>query len=319
MSDKQIISRWVFYVSVCAQLLLIIILGMRIHRKLQEKNILGVYTTPLQKEHLAISIIDNERIFWEHKGGEIDEKASTSWLPYVATYRFNHDGMNSMRDYAIPKPENTIRIMTLGDSFTYGAWVNTEDNYPSVLERLLNGRAPQDAAYEVLNLGEIGYDVDYMTERYYRRGGKYNPDVIVMLLPECDFTEIAGVMGYLHDKRTIQLRSTSSELHQREKEATDLAHEDLQRFTDNKIELFQFERLSVFASSIKVPIILLTDNRTTARGVSALKYFVERHPQVYFSILPAFDRLPDLHPSTKGHGQIAQAVQNILVQRHIVP
>jgi len=60
-----------------------------------------------------------------------------------------------------PAPNDTpglIRILVLGDSFTFGFGVTEEETYPVVLMRTLNARlSPSAGRYEVLNLGVVGY------------------------------------------------------------------------------------------------------------------------------------------------------------------
>lgn len=67
---------------------------------------------------------------------------------------------HGMRDDP-PMPDDTpglFRIAVLGDSFTFGYGVEAAEAYPSILERLLRDRPPDDACrYDVLNFGVSGY------------------------------------------------------------------------------------------------------------------------------------------------------------------
>lgn len=97
-----------------------------------------------------------------------------------SVYNINSDTLNSVKDYSVQKPANTYRIITLGDSWTFGLYVNTEDNWPSVLERKLNSTC-KGKNYEVINLAVEGYDTAYSLERYRRRGTKYKPDLVLWM------------------------------------------------------------------------------------------------------------------------------------------
>lgn len=282
-------------------------------------SVLGAHVTPIRRDDYVFTVIDNNRVFWEHKGGGI-ETATTDWLDYTAVYTINDDGLNSAKNYTIEKPPDTVRIMTIGDSFTFGAWVNTADNFPSRLEALLQKKSAGGKKYEVLNLGESAYDVDFMIRRYELRGKKYNPDIIVMLLCECDFTELAGVMDRMVDKHAYALLRTGNITNTmaRKAQAIKEAHDDLIRMTDNRIEAYQLEKLQEFLKSVDRPVLLLTDDSTSPRGVLELRTMTTLRSDIYFSILPAFDRLPDMHPSAEGYRQIAEDIYGDLLRFSII-
>jgi len=55
-----------------------------------------------------------------------------------------------------PRPPNTVRILTVGDSITFGYGIPLEATYSKVLEKLLNQPPSPVAQYEVLNGGTLG-------------------------------------------------------------------------------------------------------------------------------------------------------------------
>jgi hypothetical protein len=72
------------------------------------------------------------------------------------------------------------RIITIGDSFTYGMNVDTGRSWPDELEGMLNrGPVCTGIRYEVINLGVAGYDIEYSVERLLRRGLAYKPDLVI--------------------------------------------------------------------------------------------------------------------------------------------
>ena len=90
----------------------------------------------------------------------------------------NQDGMRD-RDFTITKPENTIRIAAIGDSFTYGWGIeNSNDVYPKVLERKLNNIS--DINYEVLNFGLPDSNTEDELLIIKEKALKYDPDVIIL-------------------------------------------------------------------------------------------------------------------------------------------
>lgn len=59
------------------------------------------------------------------------------------------------RNFAMPKPVDTVRIMVLGDSLTWGTGLTTDERYSNLLEHLLLNRFPEKSI-EVVNFGMSG-------------------------------------------------------------------------------------------------------------------------------------------------------------------
>ena len=77
---------------------------------------------------------------------------------------------------------DVIRVACVGGSITQGVHVRGEDNYPSVLGRLLGAR------YEVRNFGYLGGTVMNTNDRPYaatsefKKATNYNPNVVIFML-----------------------------------------------------------------------------------------------------------------------------------------
>jgi lysophospholipase L1-like esterase len=86
-----------------------------------------------------------------------------------------------MRDDPFPleKPAYTIRILALGDSFTFGFKVADDSCYVEVLERLLNSKGPRPR-YEVLNGGVGGYNTEQEKRWLITKGLAFHPDIILV-------------------------------------------------------------------------------------------------------------------------------------------
>ncbi|HRN70508.1 MAG TPA: SGNH/GDSL hydrolase family protein, partial [Candidatus Woesebacteria bacterium] len=123
-------------------------------------------------------------------------EAVNEWGPYKGKYTINKDSLNERFEYAIDKPKNTFRIITLGDSYTYGLYVDTKDNWTEQLEDILNSKIQCRAieTIEVINLGVHGYDIQYANERFELRGKKYNPDLVLWLIKSDDLIQLNEVM-----------------------------------------------------------------------------------------------------------------------------
>ena len=72
-----------------------------------------------------------------------------------------------------------IRILCLGDSWTFGANVGPDETYPRRLEALLRDTHP-GTSFEVLNLGVLGYSSFQGLELLRVRGLELDPDVLLI-------------------------------------------------------------------------------------------------------------------------------------------
>lgn len=88
----------------------------------------------------------------------------------------NSQGMRG-DEFSPEKPTGRIRIISFGDSHTYGYGVGQDDTYPAQLHRLLEREFP--GRYEVLNAGVNGYGT-YQELVYLRRAARYQPDVVTI-------------------------------------------------------------------------------------------------------------------------------------------
>jgi len=72
-----------------------------------------------------------------------------------------------------------LRIICLGDSFTFGVGVSDEETYPRQLEDLLTKRWPGRRP-EVINAGVQGYATYQEVDWLRSRGVEFDPDVVVL-------------------------------------------------------------------------------------------------------------------------------------------
>lgn len=101
------------------------------------------------------------------------------WLPDVQT---NPREKMSFRgkEYSIEKPGDTLRIVCLGDSTTWGQGVQRfEDTYPGVLNTMLS-RDEGEKQFEVINAGVPGYS-SFQGLRFLKKYIlKLSPDIITV-------------------------------------------------------------------------------------------------------------------------------------------
>ena len=84
-------------------------------------------------------------------------------------------------EYSIQKPENTVRIVGIGDSLLFGWGVKMTDTSLKVLERKLNEElSTSGIKYEVLNFAVPGYNTAIETEVFIQKCLRYSPDAVIL-------------------------------------------------------------------------------------------------------------------------------------------
>jgi len=78
------------------------------------------------------------------------------------------------------KPEDVFRIMVLGDSISFGWWVEREKTFPAILQRALSEKCRKNRRVEVLNTGVIGYSTRQERIFFEKMGYKFKPDLVIL-------------------------------------------------------------------------------------------------------------------------------------------
>jgi lysophospholipase L1-like esterase len=82
-------------------------------------------------------------------------------------------------DRPVPKPENAVRIVGLGDSVMFGWGVADGNEYMSLLESRLNREYPE-RQWQVVNLSVPGYNTVMEVETLKEKGLRLRPDFVVL-------------------------------------------------------------------------------------------------------------------------------------------
>src|SRR3989344_7968954 len=100
------------------------------------------------------------------------------------------------------KDLKNFRIITLGDSFTFGQYINTNQNYSEILEDNLNNNlhCREIKHFDVINLGVPGYDLEYEVERFNLKGLNYNPDLVIWLINDWNISIINELMKPINEE-----------------------------------------------------------------------------------------------------------------------
>ena len=98
---------------------------------------------------------------------------------YRVIYHFNSFGFRD-KEHTLTKDSNTLRIVVLGDSFSFAQSVPFEQSFPYLLEQKLNSNPSIQEKIEIINLGMWGFGTDreYLTLKYI--GLMYHPDLVIL-------------------------------------------------------------------------------------------------------------------------------------------
>lgn len=314
-----------------SKILIILILGeatiimvLGTHNYLKYNNRLRFNINPINKKSIIQKTTTQLKYFYEPKTNSVIEDKN-SWLNYKPKHIINSDSLNERRDYSIQKPLDTFRIITLGDSFTYGLLVDTKDNWPEVLEDLLNKRTSckNIKKFEVINLAMEGYDIQYSVKRYETRGKKYNPDLVLWFIKLTNFLQI--------NERIIPKMNQYIQNNQPNKNAPYAAWdtaflESLGDLGEEQTLDLQRDYLKQFKENNKTPLFLLTFSDTPPKYKDLLKQTSINYPNTNFSdkITNVYKTAQlhfqeDWHPNQNGHQIIAQDVFRLLTRSKIIP
>jgi hypothetical protein len=179
-------------------LVIIIILAFKIINE-QNGEVKGIqYISIINKKDITFDK-SSLKYFYEPKAESILIE-NPEWLGYSVTNTMNKDSLNERFNYDLVKDGKTYRIITLGDSWTYGWYVNTNENYSEVLEDELNKDlyCGNISNFEVINLGVGGYDIEYALNRFIKRGVKYKPDLVIWFVNNWNFEKIKELFNPIY-------------------------------------------------------------------------------------------------------------------------
>ena len=116
----------------------------------------------------------------------------------------NSRGLRGEKEYSYGKNPNKVRLLILGDSFTFGEGVSDNETYPYYLQKMI-------PTAEIINMGVRAYGHDQMLILLKEEGTKYKPNIVILGFLHMDmqrnllqFRDYAKPMFVLdNDKLTI--------------------------------------------------------------------------------------------------------------------
>lgn len=319
-------KKLLFFLCIFVEIAIIGFFGFHISNK---TNIKGISTSVniLKKEDLVFGNSKDLKYFYEIKPNAKGEDVN-SWARLKAIYTTNADSLNERFDYLVEKPAGVFRIMTIGDSFTFGLYVDTKDNYPEQLEDLLNNTlaCKNIKKFEVINLGITGYDIQYAIERYKLRGAKYQPDMILWFLKDDDFLEIKDLVTpeQIRYEKEYQ-RMTDEEKKNIKPPFTRAWEESISTLGRENIVNKQKEFFEDFFSIYKNKLVFLSFENLDSEFKKILNGYVAKRKNAFFhdSLTNIYTEADvyffDRHPTNKGHALMAADIRRFLYKNDILP
>lgn len=115
----------------------------------------------------------------------------------------NADGWNSTKPYyELDKTPGKLRVAVIGDSYVHGAFIDTEDGFPEVIEHELNQAG---ITSEVYRFGMDGAPLSQYLQMMRREVVAFKPDIVVVQLIHNDFDESYRFMGTRYSSSFLKI------------------------------------------------------------------------------------------------------------------
>jgi lysophospholipase L1-like esterase len=111
----------------------------------------------------------DSRLGWVHQPGQEGVFATEQFQTFV---RINQKGLRD-REHTYERPDDSGRILVLGDSFAWGYGVEESERFSQLLESSLD--------VEVINSGVSGYSTDQELLWFQDEGIKYDFDLVILV------------------------------------------------------------------------------------------------------------------------------------------
>jgi lysophospholipase L1-like esterase len=102
--------------------------------------------------------------------------------PYLI--KTNSLGLRNNKKTNLTPDKNKLRILAIGDSFTFGPYVSNQETWPTYLEKSFGKNT------EVLNAGIAGYSIKEELAYLKEKGVKLKPNLIILQVLANDITDL---------------------------------------------------------------------------------------------------------------------------------
>ncbi len=155
----------------------------------------GLADPELRNEVIAHLVASSPGIYDAHPDPDVGRVHQPNVLGKNGVPVTNSSGMRE-KEYALPKPTGTFRVILLGDSFVFGRGVRAADRMGARLEELLRERSSWPGEIECLHVGVSSWNARAECEFLRRNLDSYDPDLVIQLLVHNDLDDTSGVRGF---------------------------------------------------------------------------------------------------------------------------
>ncbi len=238
------------------------------------------------------------------------------------------------RPIVTPKPNGTLRVVILGDSFIYGAGVRADDRLGRRLEETLAGRARGTVEVECIHAGILGWNLIAETQFLRRRLSEIDPDLVIHVSVSNDLDDVAGIHGFGALARSVPRHPDHAGAYLATRNAYDLHpnarslleagldQESRARYAEARERVNELAK-AVEASGGRYVFVLYWQDaqsiaaRELARGldgagIAYLPASIAKNPLHVVS--PT-----DAHWSAAGHSLVARAFHGLIEERNLLP
>src|SRR5687768_496239 len=135
------------------------------------------------------AFVYDKQLIWRLKPNHHETKGEKK-------FSFNRDGFRD-RNHPLKKPENTKRIIVLGDSYTFGGIEYSDEQiFTSQFEKKLNQNKTGETNYEVMNVSVPAWGTDQQLNYLREEGINYEPDYLILMVSPNDMRESYGKKVY---------------------------------------------------------------------------------------------------------------------------
>ena len=316
------VNKRVLFLIISLQIIIITAILFRIYQK--RTQVLGVADINLiKKEEINMGPSGDLKYFYEPKANvfRLDDKIGPG-----KGNKINSDSLNERFEYSPEKPDGVFRIITLGDSITYGLHVETKDNWTEVLEDKLNQemKCANIKKFEIINLGVPGYDNPYSVERYITRGRKYNPDLVIWY--QFDLLRLDESILENEPEELINLQKTlpNQDIEKLKQMAWQLAaRKTLNEYGEEKLLKISQDAIKSLNNYYSGKLILVSFPEMREARKNVLRQLVEQDKNISLldntrDYLKEGGAVDDVHPNPKGHIMVAEDIFNYLEANNFI-
>jgi hypothetical protein len=183
----------------------IIMIGLIVGFELFIRIFLPQDTSNSYLNNLSLGIED-ELLGYRNRPNSVTQVKSPE---FSVEYKINRDGLRDETPHLNPKPQENIRVLLLGDSFTFGHGNNYDKIWPVLVEQRLS---KQFRNIEVVKAGVLGYDTHQELLYLERLFPIYTPDLVVVVFLPNDLVTNSPVASGPTDKSVVSNKSPKNTL-----------------------------------------------------------------------------------------------------------